>query len=103
MGNFYSSGNSRIHCQVIAFFTLNLTFRLRLPSSLSTEEKMKRVEQLLADLELTHTANTQVGDEMRRGISGGEKKRVSIGVEMITDPNILFLVTLPINTITILG
>ncbi len=54
---------------------------------------MDRVQQLISDLELRHTMNTRVGDSMSRGISGGEKKRVSIGVEMVTDPNLLFLVT----------
>ena len=53
---------------------------------------MNRVTQLLVDLELSHTSNTKIGGEMTRGVSGGEKKRVSIGVEMITDPNLLFLV-----------
>jgi len=32
-----------------------------------------------------------IGNEMIRGVSGGEKKRVSIGVELLTDPYLLFL------------
>lgn len=34
---------------------------------------------------------TKIGNAERRGISGGQRKRVSIGMEMITDPSILFL------------
>lgn len=45
-----------------------------------------------SELELTGCANTRIGDSMVRGISGGEKKRVAIGVEMISDPSLVFLV-----------
>lgn len=46
---------------------------------------------VLRHLGLSHTANTLVGNEMIRGVSGGERKRVSIGVELVKAPGILFL------------
>ncbi|CAN1333477.1 ABC transporter G family member 23 [Linum perenne] len=58
---------------------------------LSLKEKQQRVEELLTELGLIHVADGFVGDESVRGISGGEKKRVSIGVDMISDPPILVL------------
>lgn len=63
-------------------------FRLR---EMSSKEKEERVENLMQELGLFHVAHSFVGDEENRGISGGEKKRVSIGVDMIHDPPILLL------------
>ncbi|XP_057539117.1 ABC transporter G family member 23 [Amaranthus tricolor] len=58
---------------------------------LSLEEQKNRVENLLQELGLVQVENTFVGDEEHRGISGGERKRVSIGVELIHNPQILLL------------
>lgn len=52
---------------------------------------MQKVELIIKELGLTKCADTQVGTDMIKGISGGEKKRLSVGVELITDPNIIFL------------
>lgn len=40
---------------------------------------------------LTKATNTIIGDERARGVSGGERKRVAIGVELISNPSVLFL------------
>ncbi|KAM6548168.1 hypothetical protein CsatB_019844 [Cannabis sativa] len=58
---------------------------------LSWKERESRVSCLLKELGLWNVAESFVGDEEHRGISGGERKRVSIGVEMIQDPPILLL------------
>lgn len=63
-------------------------FRLR---QMSPKERENKVENLLQELGLVQVSNTFVGDEENRGISGGERKRVSIGVELINDPPILLL------------
>ena len=47
--------------------------------------------EILGVLGLDKCADTRVGDEVKRGVSGGERKRVAIGVELITDPSLLFL------------
>ena len=60
--------------------------RLRLPSSVSLEEKRAVVDGLLKKLSLVKAADTIVGDTKRRGISGGERKRLSIGCELLSDP-----------------
>ncbi|KAL3844760.1 hypothetical protein ACJIZ3_002163 [Penstemon smallii] len=62
-------------------------FRLRL----SNRDLSSRVESLMKELGLSHVASTRVGDEKVRGISGGERRRVSIGVEAIHEPEILIL------------
>jgi len=46
---------------------------------------------MLEVLGLKHVATTYIGDNMIRGISGGERKRTSIGVELITNPSMVFL------------
>ncbi|XP_075948030.1 broad substrate specificity ATP-binding cassette transporter ABCG2d isoform X1 [Anarhichas minor] len=71
----------------------NLCFSaaLRLPSSVQQSEKEARVNHLIRELGLTKVADSKVGTQMTRGISGGEKRRTSIGMELIIDPSVLFL------------
>lgn len=72
----------------------NLLFsaNLRLdPKQHSSEEKKKRVISIIQDLGLEDCANTKIGTEFLRGVSGGERKRCSIGMELITSPSLLFL------------
>lgn len=64
---------------------------LRLPRSSTREEKVKLVEKMLEDLGLTKCADTMVGSQLRRGISGGEKRRTSIGIELVMSPKLVFL------------
>lgn len=52
---------------------------------------MARVEELLSSFGLREQANTLVGTPIRKGISGGQKRRLSIASLLITGPNILFL------------
>ena len=64
---------------------------LRLPSTMSLQAKQARVEQILEELRLTHVADSRIGNAHVRGVSGGERRRVSIGMELVTFPQILFL------------
>eukprot|EP00966_Prymnesium_polylepis_P189213 4383625-Prymnesium_polylepis.1 len=64
---------------------------MRLPASVSIEEKKQLVEKMISDLGLTRCADTMVGNELIRGISGGEKKRTSIGIELVMRPKLIFL------------
>ncbi|KAJ6716300.1 ABC TRANSPORTER G FAMILY MEMBER 23 [Salix koriyanagi] len=70
--------------------TLMFSAKFRLKEK-SSKEREERVGSLMHELGLFHVANSFVGDEENRGISGGERKRVSIGVDMIHDPPILLL------------
>ncbi|XP_061338848.1 ABC transporter G family member 23 [Gastrolobium bilobum] len=63
-------------------------FRLK---EMTPKDRELRVESLMQELGLFHVADSFVGDEENRGISGGERKRVSIGVDMIHNPPILLL------------
>ncbi len=64
---------------------------LRLPDAMSMEGKTKRVLQVLQDLRIAHVADSFIGIKGRRGISGGEKRRVVVAMEMVKVPAILFL------------
>ena len=50
------------------------------------QEQDKRIDKLLEDLGLSQVKDSMIGNERRKVISGGERKRTSIGVELITDP-----------------
>ncbi|XP_062109979.1 ABC transporter G family member 16-like [Humulus lupulus] len=71
--------------------TLTFAAELRLPRSLPKSKKKARVQSLMDQLGLRNAANTIIGDEGHRGVSGGERRRVSIGVDVIHDPILLFL------------
>ncbi|KAK8922855.1 putative ABC transporter ATP-binding protein/permease [Metarhizium anisopliae] len=71
--------------------TLRFAAGLRLPSFMSTEEKYRRAEDVLMKMGLKDCANNVIGSDMIKGISGGEKRRVSIAVQVLTDPRILLL------------
>ena len=51
----------------------------------------ERVDEIINELKLTKCQNTKIGGPLVKGVSGGERKRTSIGVELITDPNLIFL------------
>ncbi|XP_078505810.1 ATP-binding cassette sub-family G member 8 [Lissotriton helveticus] len=71
--------------------TLSFVAKLRLPRTFSEEQREKRVEDVIAELRLRQCANTRVGNVYLRGVSGGERRRVSIGVQLLWNPGILIL------------
>ncbi|KAG6643089.1 hypothetical protein I3843_09G181900 [Carya illinoinensis] len=71
--------------------TLMFSADFRLPRSLSKSKKKARVLALIDQLGLRNAAKTVIGDEGHRGVSGGERRRVSIGIDIIHDPIVLFL------------
>jgi ATP-binding cassette, subfamily G (WHITE), member 2 len=79
----------------IATLTVAETIRFaawtRMPEGTSEEQREKRVELLLGMMTLQHVRNSRVGDAMTKGISGGELKRLSIAVEIVSLPGLIFL------------
>ncbi|MCJ1449871.1 hypothetical protein MMC28_000199 [Mycoblastus sanguinarius] len=71
--------------------TLSFAARLSLPSTVSSNERRRRVDQLLHAFGLQNQAHTIVGTPIRKGISDGQKRRLSIASQLITAPKILFL------------
>lgn len=70
-----------------------LTFaaNLRMPESVPTHTKAERVERIIQQLGLERVADTRIGSGERRGVSGGEMRRVSIGLELVGRPDVLIL------------
>jgi ABC-type multidrug transport system ATPase subunit len=82
------------------FLTVRETFRyaayFRVPDKTSAE-KDEIADNTIKLLRLETAANTIVGDENVRGVSGGEKRRVSIGVDIVHQPKVIFLVSYQFN------
>lgn len=66
--------------------TLRYSAALRLPTPCTAEDRMRVVEEIIMELGLKEAADTRVGS-----LSGGEKRRVSIGVQLLANPSVLFL------------
>ena len=65
--------------------------RLQLPDSMSMSEKKERAEMTIKEMGLQDSINTRIGGWGAKGISGGQKRRVSICIEILTRPKLLFL------------
>ena len=65
--------------------------RCRLPASWRDKEIQDHVDSLLACLQLTHVQHLRVGDPVKPTISGGQRKRVNIGIELAAAPMAIFL------------
>ncbi|KAF9925214.1 hypothetical protein FBU30_004972 [Linnemannia zychae] len=64
---------------------------MRLPAKLKRSQMTEKVLEIVDFLGLNSVMDSVVGDAEKRGISGGQRKRVNIGMELVTDPSILFL------------
>lgn len=71
--------------------TLNFASRLSLPSNINKHERISRIEALITAFGLQGQSNTLIGTAIRKGISGGQKRRVSVASQLITSPKLLFL------------
>lgn len=71
--------------------TINFAGRLSLPSNISRAERIARVDHLLKSFGLQGVKDGIVGTPLRKGISGGQKRRLSVAAQLITSPKILFL------------
>lgn len=65
--------------------------QLQLPDSMSRSEKKERAETTIRDMGLQDAMDTRIGGWSVKGLSGGQKRRVSICIEILTRPKLLFL------------
>jgi ABC-type multidrug transport system ATPase subunit/pSer/pThr/pTyr-binding forkhead associated (FHA) protein len=80
-----------VHPELTVFEAVKYSARFRLPPDYSEEEIVRRVDDTLRDLGLESVKNLQIGKPERKVLSGGQRKRVNIALELVTDPVILFL------------
>ncbi|KIW03124.1 uncharacterized protein PV09_05767 [Verruconis gallopava] len=71
--------------------TLQFAAGLRLPKWMSKQDKHRRAEEVLLQMGLKDCANSIVGSNLVKGISGGERRRCTIAIQILTDPRILLL------------
>eukprot|EP00210_Caulerpa_lentillifera_P009722 g9272.t1 len=71
--------------------TLLYVARLRLPKVLDGVTRQQRVDSVITELGLRDAADVLIGSWFTKGISGGQKRRVSIGCELLISPSLLFL------------
>jgi ABC-type multidrug transport system ATPase subunit/pSer/pThr/pTyr-binding forkhead associated (FHA) protein len=75
-----------IHVELTAERTLRYVSLLRLPRDTSPQERAARIAKVMELLELTERKDVPIWR-----LSGGQRKRVSLGVELMTEPNLIFL------------
>lgn len=80
-----------IHRDLTVGQALYYTAKLRLPPDTTDDEIENRITRVLAQLGLEGTRDVLVGSPEKKGISGGQRKRVNLAMELLTDPSVLFL------------
>lgn len=80
-----------MHAKLTVEENLLFSARFRLPARYTRDQHLFHVEKALHVLQLEDVREELVGDEETRGISGGQKKRVNVGLELVADPSLLFL------------
>jgi ABC-type multidrug transport system ATPase subunit/pSer/pThr/pTyr-binding forkhead associated (FHA) protein len=80
-----------VHPELTVFEAVKYSARFRLPPDYSEEEIDRRVDETLRDLGLEGVRNLEIGKPEKKVLSGGQRKRVNIALELVTDPVILFL------------
>jgi ABC-type multidrug transport system ATPase subunit len=87
----YVMQDDLLYESLTVYETLYFAALLRLPRQMSKAAKLERVSTVITALGLDKCKNTIIGSYFRRGISGGERKRVSVGHELLINPSIVLL------------
>ena len=87
----YVPQDDLVHPELTVFEAVRYSAKFRLPPDFSEEEIEKRVWQTLGDLGLASVAHDRIGSPEQKILSGGQRKRVNIALELVTDPVILYL------------
>src|SRR6185369_6997473 len=87
----YVPQDDLVHPELTVFEAIRYSARFRLPPDYTEAEIDARVEQTIKDLGLEGVKNLQIGKPEKKILSGGQRKRVNIALELVTDPVILFL------------
>lgn len=80
-----------VHPELTVWEAVRYSAKFRLPPDYSEEEIDRRVATTLAQLGLEGVQHLQIGKPEKKVLSGGQRKRVNIAMELVTDPVIMFL------------
>nr|CAB3484041.1 unnamed protein product [Digitaria exilis] len=70
---------------------IHYSAQLQLPGSMSPAKKLARVDRIIREMGLSAVADSRIGGRVSKGISGGERRRVSICMQLLASPGLLFL------------
>jgi ABC-type multidrug transport system ATPase subunit/pSer/pThr/pTyr-binding forkhead associated (FHA) protein len=87
----YVPQDDLVHPELTVWEAVRYSAKFRLPPDYSEDEIDARVYQTLKDLGLESVAHLQIGSPDAKVLSGGQRKRVNIALELVTDPVILYL------------
>jgi ABC-type multidrug transport system ATPase subunit len=91
LGIGYVPQDDILHGELTVGEALYFTARLRLPADTSDEEIRQRIARVLEQLRIAHIRDAVIGTPTRKVVSGGERKRVNVAMELLHDPPVLFL------------
>jgi ATP-binding cassette subfamily G (WHITE) protein 2 len=80
-----------MHSYLTVRETITFNAKLRLSEEFTDDMIDAKVSNIMKLLGIDHIQNNKIGGEFNRGISGGEKKRCAIALELVTSPSLLFL------------
>ncbi len=80
-----------VHPELTVWEAVRYSAKFRLPPDFSSDEINRRVDETLKALGLENVAHLQIGKPEKKILSGGQRKRVNIAMELVTDPVIMFL------------
>lgn len=87
----YVMQDDLLHAELTVFEALTYAAKLRLPKGFTKEQRADRVEEVLGLMGISYCKEVIIGDTRRKGISGGERKRVCVAIELLTSPKLVFL------------
>ncbi|KAH3685106.1 hypothetical protein WICPIJ_003926, partial [Wickerhamomyces pijperi] len=90
VSSYVTQHDTHLLATLSVFETLSIAAKLRLPK-LSKQHRNQTVVNIINKLGLRHCQDTLIGSEHTKGLSGGEKRRLSIAVQLLTNPEIIFL------------
>ena len=80
-----------MHRRLTVLQNINFSAYLRLPNSMPKHQKHQKINKTLVSLNLDKIKHSIIGDDYKRGISGGQRKRVNVALELVADPQVLFM------------
>ncbi len=86
----YIMQDDLLHAELTVAEVISYAAKLRLPK-MSAEQRRNREAEVLSMMGISHVSDVIIGDSRNKGISGGERKRVSIAMELLTEPALVFL------------
>jgi len=87
----YVMQDDLIHAHLTVLETLTYMAKLRMPRATSPKQRQDMIDHVMKIMGIEHCQNIIVGNTRVKGISGGERKRLCIAIELLTKPHLLFL------------